>query len=145
MSSTSITLSAAAPSWVVAGMNICDTTAGANIGTVASVSSTTVTLTAVASHAGLSGVLRVGVYSAGSEKIASRRSPTSVSKTSSSSFGRTKKIRLAQAPTARINQSACGPRRMRMANLSADHRRPERSRAEPLYLDLETCSTAIVL
>ena len=39
------------PGWVVAGMNVYDATAGANIGTVASYSSTTLTLTAAASHA----------------------------------------------------------------------------------------------
>jgi hypothetical protein len=50
-SSTSITLSASAPSWVVAGMNVFDITANANVGTVASVSGATVTLTGDAAHA----------------------------------------------------------------------------------------------
>lgn len=56
-SSTSITLAASAPAWLTAlgasgsGVLIYDTTAGAAIGTVSSVSGTTVTLTAAASHA----------------------------------------------------------------------------------------------
>jgi hypothetical protein len=50
-SSTTITMGAANPGWVVAGMNVYDNTAGANIGTVASYTSTTLTLTAAASHA----------------------------------------------------------------------------------------------
>ena len=43
--STTITMGAANPGWVVAGMNVYDTTAGANIGTVQSYSGTTLTLT----------------------------------------------------------------------------------------------------
>jgi hypothetical protein len=50
-SSTTITMGAANPGWVVAGMNVYDNTAGTNIGTVASYTSTTLTLTAAASHA----------------------------------------------------------------------------------------------
>jgi hypothetical protein len=50
-SSTTITMGAANPGWVVAGMNVYDTTAGANIGTVLSYSGTTLSLTAAASHA----------------------------------------------------------------------------------------------
>jgi hypothetical protein len=50
-SSTTITMGAANPGWVVAGMNVYDATAGANIGTVSSYTGTTLTLTAAASHA----------------------------------------------------------------------------------------------
>jgi hypothetical protein len=51
-----------APSWIVAGMNIWDVTAGAQIGTVASVSGSTITLSADAAHAIAAGdVLQLGL------------------------------------------------------------------------------------
>jgi hypothetical protein len=50
-SSTTITMAKAPPSWVAAGMTVFDNTNSQAIGTVQSVSSTTVTLTAAASHA----------------------------------------------------------------------------------------------
>jgi hypothetical protein len=46
-----ITMGAANPGWVVAGMNVYDSTAGANLGTVSSYTGTTLTLTANAAHA----------------------------------------------------------------------------------------------
>ena len=49
--STTITMGAAVPSWVVAGANVYDVTASAQIGTVASVAGSTVTLSAAAAHA----------------------------------------------------------------------------------------------
>lgn len=93
-SSTTITLSAAAPSWVVAGMNISDTTAGANIGTVASVSSTTVTLTAAASHAS-SGAADSLVFSAWPAAVASSGTEPSVTPASATNTNAT--ITFAQA------------------------------------------------
>jgi hypothetical protein len=50
-SSTSITLAAAIPSWVVTGMNVYDATNSQQVGTVSSVSGATLTLTAAAAHA----------------------------------------------------------------------------------------------
>lgn len=56
-SSTTLTLSATAPAWLLAlgtngsGVSVYDITAGAFIGTVSSISGTTVTLTAAAAHA----------------------------------------------------------------------------------------------
>lgn len=82
-SSTSITLSAAVPSWVVAGMNIYDVTAGANIGTVQSVSGSTITLTAAASHAssGSSDSLQVSAFPQASASSGSEPSTTPASVT----------------------------------------------------------------
>lgn len=56
-SSTTITLGATAPAWLLAlgtngsGVNVYDVTAAAQIGTVSSITTTTVTLTAAAAHA----------------------------------------------------------------------------------------------
>ena len=50
-SSETITLSATAPTWITEGMSVYDVTLGDAVGTVSSVSGTTVALTADASHA----------------------------------------------------------------------------------------------
>lgn len=65
-SSTTITMGATIPSWVVAGMSVYDTTAGAAIGTVSSTSGTTLTLTAAASHAssGATDALAISAFAA---------------------------------------------------------------------------------
>jgi len=49
--STTITMASAVPAWVVNGMNIYDLTNSQQIGTVQSISSSTVTLTGTAAHA----------------------------------------------------------------------------------------------
>jgi hypothetical protein len=60
--STSVPLTIPVPPWVVAGMNVFDVTTGLNVGTVASVSGSTVTLAADAAHAsqGAADVLQFG-------------------------------------------------------------------------------------
>jgi len=62
-SSTSLTLASSAPSWLVAGMNVYDATNSQQIGTILTVSGTSVTLTAAASH-GSSGSSDSLVFSA---------------------------------------------------------------------------------
>ena len=61
-SSETVTLAAPVPSWVVAGMEVFDTTSNLLIGTVGSVSGSTITLSADASHAIAAGdVLQLGL------------------------------------------------------------------------------------
>jgi hypothetical protein len=93
-SSTTITMGAANPGWVVAGMNVYDNTAGANIGTVASYTGTTVTLTAAASHAS-SGSTDSLVFSA--FPAASASSGTEPATTPASSTNTNATISFAQA------------------------------------------------
>jgi hypothetical protein len=69
-SSTTITLASTAPSWLTAlgtngsGCNVYDATSGQNIGTISSVSGTTITLTADAAHAssGSSDLLQISAF-----------------------------------------------------------------------------------
>ena len=62
-SSATITMAAAIPAWVVAGLNVYDLTNGKQIGTVLSISGTTLTLTANAANAGSSGdILQFGQF-----------------------------------------------------------------------------------
>lgn len=62
-SATTLAISGAVPSWVVAGMNVYDVTKGANIGTVSGSTSTTLTLSAAASAAssGAADVIQLGL------------------------------------------------------------------------------------
>jgi hypothetical protein len=90
-SSTTITMGTANPGWIVASMNA---TAGANIGTVASYTSTTLTLTAAAAHA-CSGTTDSLVFSAWPAAAASSGTEPSVTPASATNTDAT--ISFAQA------------------------------------------------
>jgi len=85
-SSTSITLSGSVPSWVVAGMNVYDTTNNQQIGTVGAGSSgTTLNLSSTAAHAssGSADALQISAFPASSASSGTEpaTSPASVTNT----------------------------------------------------------------